>query len=83
MGAGSARRRSTPMKAGDLVVVNYDCFCRSSDHFFVRGEHGVIVHIAPRSSYCDIFFPSVSGIQHFLKSNIELALSDESPTDER
>ncbi len=67
------------MKAGDLAAVRYSCFGRVSDHYFKRGDLGVIVHSTPRSSHCDVFFPS--GIERLLKTSIDLVLSDENRQD--
>jgi hypothetical protein len=71
------------MKAGDLVVIRYSCFgpvSDRSDRYFKRGELGVIVHPCPRSSHCDVFFPS-GGIESVVKSHVDLVLSDENCQD--
>jgi hypothetical protein len=67
------------MKAGDLVAIRYSCFGPVSDRYFKRGELGVIVHPRPRSSHCDVFFPS--GIESIVKSHFDLVLSGENCQD--
>ena len=67
------------MNVGDLVAVRYSCFGPASDRYFKRGELGVIVHPRPRSSLCDVFFPS--GIESISKSHVDLVLSDENRQD--
>ena len=67
------------MNVGDLVAVRYSCFGPVSDRYFKRGEIGVIVYPRPRSSHCDVFFPS--GIESIVKSHIDLVLSGKNRQD--
>ena len=68
------------MNVGDLVAIRYSCFGPVSDRYFKRGELGVIVHPCPRSSHCDVFFPS-GIIESIVKSHVDLVLSGENRQD--
>jgi hypothetical protein len=68
------------MNVGDLVAIKYSCFGIASDRYLKRGELGVIVNPRPRSSHCDVFFPS-GIIESIVKSHVDLVLSGENRQD--